>query len=1012
MGAASAGGANLVSIDNSALFDASASTDGLSYTTDGSGFNQKTFTLSTWFYLGSSTASIGGVGWPIFASDHGSANSETTWWKVRINTNGTLVISNWNDVTTTQVFRDIGWYNLVIGADTTQVAAAERYRVYVNGKRITSFSSTGYPSQNIDLAWGEPSEDHWIGNYDTANYAYNGYLAETVFKSGSQLGPESFGEFDSTGTYWTPLSSTAILAGSPTFYLNNATNPQTDASGNGNNFTNNGSIATSTHTPTNINCLLNPLRKNNSAVLSNGNRTKNEGATGWQIVMGTLGVSSGKWYWEVKAESLSDGEAMMTGIANDTVNVQQANSSGTGFYAYSTYGTTYSPSTSYGDTYGDDDIIGVQLNMDDGELHFYKNNTIQNSGTAAFTSLTGVYYPFTQVYNLYHPVHRFAEDEWSYTAPTGYKALTTTNIHALAPVSGSVEDMFKQTLAQEGFLISSVATARTGWSNYVDILKNRSSAEGWIYRFSHDSSNQYLFGTNANTTYQSTSTLSGTDNWVGFSIRIGSEYNTAGGSQAHSNGSATTVTHNLGNGINSSIKLFNRSTGAVYVYHIGNASGKLWLLTSNAVEASSTVITNVTANSFDIGSGASSATYDYLVMQDGGFISIGYSDSNSNNDGTYFSTGYVGLSKYNLFLTREVATGIYFFETDGISSNPVRAYMSHNTTDAEATSSSLQFGILGFKQTTSGWGTYNYLFEVVGPSTIDQDGRILTPSPPPPDHFSGNTVAIGGVVTIDGDYRIHTFLSSGTFTVIKAEDGVTLDYLVIAGAGSAGAGGTNASGGGGGGAGGYRSSWNNEASGGGGSSETGLTAAIQDYTITIGGGGAATSGANNGISGSDSVFGSITAVGGGFGAREGGGSGGTGGSGGGIAQNTTVGAGTSNQGFDGGAKTGGSGGSGGGGAGSVGSNAVLGNNGGAGGSGVASTITGLSVSRAGGGGGGSYLATGGSASSGAGRGGNSNETGISGTANTGGGGGGRGGQNSGTGGAGGSGVVIIRYQFK
>lgn len=70
MGAASASGESLVSVGNSALFDASASTDGLSYTTDGSGFNQKTFTLSTWFYLGSNTDSIGGVGWPIFASDH------------------------------------------------------------------------------------------------------------------------------------------------------------------------------------------------------------------------------------------------------------------------------------------------------------------------------------------------------------------------------------------------------------------------------------------------------------------------------------------------------------------------------------------------------------------------------------------------------------------------------------------------------------------------------------------------------------------------------------------------------------------------------------------------------------------------------------------------------------------------------------------------------------------------------------------------------------------------------
>ena len=235
----------------------------------------------------------------------------------------------------------------------------------------------------------------------------------------------------------------ALTFGTNGFYLDNTTNAQTDASGEGNNFTNNNTVVTTTHTPTNINCLLSPLYKNNSSVISNGNRTVEEGATGWQIVMGTLGVSSGKWYWEVKAEAISSGEAMMTGIANDTVDAQQANSSGTGFYAYSSYGTTYSPSTSYGDSYGDDDIIGVQLNMDDGELHFYKNNTIQNSGTAAFTGLTGVYYPFNNVYNLYHPVYRFAEDEWSYSAPTGYKALTTTNIaSATTRTKSNLEEYF------------------------------------------------------------------------------------------------------------------------------------------------------------------------------------------------------------------------------------------------------------------------------------------------------------------------------------------------------------------------------------------------------------------------------------------------------------------------------------------------------------------------------------------------------------------------------------------
>ena len=64
---------------------------------------------------------------------------------------------------------------------------------------------------------------------------------------------------------------------------------------------------------------------------------------------------------------------------------------------------------------------------------------------------------------------------------------------------------------------------------------------------------------------------------------------------------------------------------------------------------------------------------------------------------------------------------------------------------------------------------------------------------------SGNdifTAASGGTVTTSGSYTIHTFTSSGTFTIIASS--LTVEYLVVA----AGAGGGG--GGGGGGAGGMR----------------------------------------------------------------------------------------------------------------------------------------------------------------------------------------------------------------
>jgi len=256
----------------------------------------------------------------------------------------------------------------------------------------------------------------------------------------------------------------------------------------------------------------------------------------------------------------------------------------------------------------------------------------------------------------------------------------------------------------------------------------------------------------------------------------------------------------------------------------------------------------------------------------------------------------------------------------------------------------------------------------------------------------------GDIITNDGTYWIHTFLSSGTFTPAKA---LTCGYLVVAGGGGAGRGG--------GGAGGLRSSVT--ATGGGGSLESTLSLTPQAYTVTIGAGGA---GGENSVNGSNSTFSTITSTGGGGGgdAPGIGKNGGSGGGGTGVTANSSGseyagGTGTANQGFaggKGGGTTSAAVGAGGGGAGAAAvNNAYNDINSTNGGAGVAVAISGSSVTYAGGGGGASNVGTDGSGGAGGGGAG----TGVSGTANTGGGGGGNG--SAASGGAGGSGIVIVRY---
>lgn len=279
------------------------------------------------------------------------------------------------------------------------------------------------------------------------------------------------------------------------------------------------------------------------------------------------------------------------------------------------------------------------------------------------------------------------------------------------------------------------------------------------------------------------------------------------------------------------------------------------------------------------------------------------------------------------------------------------------------------------------------------------------------------TVATGGTITTSGGNTIHTFNSSGTFTVTNISGGNnTVNYLVVGGGG--GGGGYN---GGGGGAGGMR---------------TGTLTVTQgsSYSVTVGAGGAGGTGvspgtAARGVSGSDSVFSTITATGGGGGGGGNGtsgasaGTGANGGSGGGAGgeYSSAETGGTGNtpstspsQGNNGGNigawAPGASGG--GGGAGAVGS-AGSGSTGGNGGAGTASSISGVSITYAGGGGSGgstSNVSTAGSGGSGGGGNGSQTTNGADGSANTGGGGGGGARNPTGfAGGAGGSGIVIISY---
>ena len=256
MGAASAGGDSLVSVGNSALY---TTTSQELERTPGSAGNVDKFTFSAWVYMCNPTSG----NTPIFGAINTSANQHRLFTTSGGTLQFDLYLSNSfvGRVISSQVLRDIGWYHIVAVYDSGNAIAGDRMKIYLNGERITDLTSVVNPSQNLDgLICG--AHLHQIGMHDGFSTTLDGYMAEAVLLDGTVAEPSSFGQYDSTGTFWTPLSSATIKAltfGTTGFYLDNTTNAQTDASGEGNNFTNTGSVALSTHTPTNLNALFNPL---------------------------------------------------------------------------------------------------------------------------------------------------------------------------------------------------------------------------------------------------------------------------------------------------------------------------------------------------------------------------------------------------------------------------------------------------------------------------------------------------------------------------------------------------------------------------------------------------------------------------------------------------------------------------------------------------------------------------------------------------------------------------------
>ena len=361
----------------------------------------------------------------------------------------------------TEVYRDTSnWYHFVLIIDTTQSSASNRIKLYANGVQQTLSNKYGSDvSQNFETYVMDGTEDA-IGEFNFNNTVYfDGYMCDFITTVGQDTSISDFGEtkngvwiakdysgsygangfrlqFDQTGTG--TASASTIGA---------------DVSGNTNHWTSNNLAASDSNlpdSPENNFATMNPLQ-NIGITHSEGNLDVNV-SSGFKTARSTFYVSSGRWYWEVRATDAGNG---FIGVSSEDEAVASRGGEDSGSAVMSSADgdirTGGDESTSYGNSVTDGDVLGVALDMVDGKLYISENGVFHNSGdpvngtNPAVSNLTKAVSPSVGLYDNEDYRFNFGQDDtfagalssngvtggggkFRYAPPAGYKALCSSNL--------------------------------------------------------------------------------------------------------------------------------------------------------------------------------------------------------------------------------------------------------------------------------------------------------------------------------------------------------------------------------------------------------------------------------------------------------------------------------------------------------------------------------------------------------------------------------------------------------
>ena len=351
--------------------------------------------------------------------------------------------------TITRVFRDpTSWFHFLISVNSNN------FTVYIDGTSVQTGTIRSLDTSTNGIRIG--------ANYGSY-YPWNGYLADVYLIDGQAKAPTDFGYTESQTGIWRPKKYTGTFGtGGAHLEFKDSSSVAAlgkDTSGNGNDFTptTDGFNVTAgvtndsfEDTPTNNFPTMNPLNRGvDNPTCTDGNLYF--GGSTDHVNVATLEIpSSGKWYWEYTKTANTN---LMSGIIGDPEKILNGTSTylggqANGYSVYAANGQTYAAGSNatYMATPPTSTTIMIAFDADNRRLYFGSdgnwgdgsgntNQTFANAAIAHTVTAGITYYPAGS-FNGGSAFANFGQRAFSYTPPTGYRALNSRN--RATPVAAGV----------------------------------------------------------------------------------------------------------------------------------------------------------------------------------------------------------------------------------------------------------------------------------------------------------------------------------------------------------------------------------------------------------------------------------------------------------------------------------------------------------------------------------------------------------------------------------------------